>query len=198
MTAPVCLGAGANASRASAWVKRWSHLVRPGGTVLDVACGEGRHLAWFASLGHRVVGVDRSASALAGLGLPPEVCTPVLADIEQGPWPLPGQTFDAVVVTHYLWRPLLPTLLSSLAEGGVLIYETFATGQASVGRPTRAEFLLQPGELMQVCASLRTVAFEDGFEPATAATEARYVQRITAVREVPAAPDQPPRRHPLS
>ena len=171
---------------ASAWVRRWSHLAPAGGSVLDVACGRGRHSRWFHALGHRVTALDRSAEALAAIGLPAERFETVLADIENGPWPLAGRQFDAVVVTNYLWRPLLPTLLGSLAPGGVLIYETFAAGNETVGKPSRPDFLLQPGELLQLCQSLRTVAYEDGFETAMAGTTARFVQRIAAVRELPA------------
>ena len=172
---------------ASAWVRRWSHLAPAGGSVLDVACGRGRHARWFHSLGHRVTALDRSAEALAAIGLPAERFETVLADIEGGPWPLAGRQFDVVVVTNYLWRPLLPTLLGSLAPGGVLIYETFAAGNETVGKPSRPDFLLQPGELLQLCQSLRNVAYEDGFETALAGTTARFVQRIAAVRELPAS-----------
>jgi SAM-dependent methyltransferase len=172
---------------ASAWVRRWSHLAPAGGSVLDVACGRGRHARWFHSLGHRVTALDRSAEALAAIGLPAERFETVLADIENGPWPLAGRQFDVVVVTNYLWRPLLPTLLASLAPGGVLIYETFAAGNETVGKPSRPDFLLQPGELLQLCQPLRTVAYEDGFETALAGTTARFVQRIAAVRELPAS-----------
>jgi hypothetical protein len=79
-------------------------------------------------------------------------------------------------------------LVGSVAPGGVLIYETFASGNATVGRPARADFLLQPGELLTACAALRTVAYEDGFLD----LPARFVQRIAAVRE-PAHPGQPVR-----
>jgi SAM-dependent methyltransferase len=171
---------------ASAWVRRWTHLAPAGGSVLDVACGRGRHARWFAALGHRVTALDRSAEALAAIGLPAERCETVLADIEGGPWPLPGRQFDALVVTNYLWRPLMETLLVSIAPGGVLIYETFAAGNETVGKPSRPDFLLQPGELLQLCQSLRTVAYEDGFETGLAGSTGRFVQRIAAVRELPA------------
>ena len=171
---------------ASAWVRRWSHLLPAGASVLDVACGRGRHTRWFHALGHSVTALDRSAEALAAIGLPPEHFEPVLADIEGSPWPLDGRQFDAIVVTNYLWRPLFQTLLAGIAPGGVLIYETFAAGNETVGKPSRPDFLLQPGELLQLCQSLRTVAYEDGFETALAGTTARFVQRIAAVRELPA------------
>lgn len=162
----------------SEWVRRWSHLIAPGSTALDVACGAGRHLRWLRGLGHHVVGVDRSAEALTaceGLG---EL---VNADIENAPWPLEERQFGAVVVTNYLWRPLLPVIVGSVAPGGVLIYETFAQGNETVGRPARPEFLLQPGELIDACADLRVVAYEAGFLQ----NPDRFVQRITAVRELP-------------
>jgi SAM-dependent methyltransferase len=159
----------------SDWVRRWAPLVRAGGSVLDVACGSGRHLRWLAGQGFAVTGVDRDEAALAPLRSLGEI---VVADLEGADWPLPGRRFDAVVVTNYLWRALLPVLCESLAEGGVLIYETFADGQQTVGRPSRPEFLLQPGELLTVAAGLRVVAYEDGFLDAPP----RFVQRIAAVR----------------
>jgi len=173
----------------SDWVHRWSHLVPVRGSVLDVACGHGRHLRWFAQRGHAVTGVDRSPEAIdavSGLG------RAVLADIENGPWPFAGEAFDAVVVTNYLWRPLLPQIVDSVAPGGVLIYETFANGNQTVGKPSRPDFLLQPGELLQACAGLHVVAFEDGF----IGQPERFVQRIAAVRKHP-EPSALPARYPL-
>ncbi|MCU0763015.1 MAG: class I SAM-dependent methyltransferase [Hydrogenophaga sp.] len=170
----------------SSWVRRWAHLVPAGGSVLDVACGHGRHMRWFAEAGHPVTGVDRSpeaVAAVAGLG------RAVQADIENGPWPFRGERFDAVVVTNYLWRPLMDALLASVAPGGVLIYETFAEGNGTVGKPSRPDFLLRPGELLQVCGEMRVIAFEDGFLD----RPERFVQRIAAVRKPPTPPGSPTR-----
>jgi len=129
--------------------------------------------------GHAATGVDRSQEALDAAA--PYGKT-LLADIENGPWPFSGQEFGAVVVTNYLWRPRLPDIVAAVAPGGVLLYETFAAGNEKVGKPSRPDFLLQPGELLIACADLRVVAYEDGFlsEPD------RFVQRIAAVR--PTAP----------
>lgn len=177
-------------TEASAWVRRWAGLLRPGARVLDLACGSGRNLRWLAGQGFTLTGVDRDAAALAELRPLGEM---LQADLEDGPWPLAGRTFDAVVVANYLWRPRWPELRALLAEGGVLVYETFAHGQQFVGRPARPEFLLQPGELLKLCQGLRVVAYEDGFEDAPG----RFVQRVAAVREaaLPAAasPAEPAR-----
>lgn len=173
----------------SEWVCRWAHLIARNSTALDVACGAGRHLRYLQSFGHRVTGVDRSEEVIAACA---DLGDMVCADIESGPWPFAERVFGAVVVTNYLWRPLLPVIVGSVAPGGVLIYETFARGNETVGRPARPDFLLQPGELIEACAGLRVVAYEDGFVP----EPARFVQRIAAVRELP--PSGGPSRHLLS
>ena len=174
---------------ASPWVRRWSHLIAPGSNVLDVACGHGRHVHWFVQRGCRVTGIDRDAAALEPLRSSAEI---IVADIEGAAWPLAGQSFDGVVVTNYLWRARLPDILVSLAPRGVLIYETFARGQHSVGKPSNPAFLLEPGELLAVAAPLRIVAYEDGFLDAPD----RFVQRIAAVQEAPQR--TAPMRYPLS
>jgi SAM-dependent methyltransferase len=160
----------------SDWVQRWAHLARKGSHILDVACGAGRHMQLFKSLGHHCTGIDKSAESLALAKVHGHI---VEADIELGAWPLEGQQFDVVVVTNYLWRPLMPQILQSLAPGGLLIYETFASGQEKIGKPSRPDFLLRQGELLQTFASLRVIAYEDGFwQPAP-----KFVQRIAAVQQ---------------
>ena len=182
----------------SAWVQRWSHLVAPGGVVLDVACGYGRHARWFHERNHPVAAVDRAQAALDSIAkaIPADGCEAVVADIENGPWPFDGRQFAAVVVTNYLWRPLFPALLASLAPGGVLIYETFTQGNETVGKPSRPDFLLRTSELLKVCGGLRVVAFEDGFLQHADGSAPRFVQRIAAVRAIDAA--GVPDRYPLA
>lgn len=163
----------------STWVLRWVQLIPRGGRVLDVACGAGRHSRLLARLGFRVDAVDRDSALLASLTAISGI-TPKCADLESGPWPYAGEIFDGVIVVHYLHRPLFPHLLSAVAPGGVLIYETFAAGNERYGRPANPDHLLRPGELLDlVHGRLRVVAYEDLFveEPRPA-----MVQRICAVR----------------
>jgi len=181
---PLPTAAALRQQHPSPWVVRWARLIAPGAPVLDVACGGGRHTRWLAARGHPVTAVDRDGAALAALaaesvgGGPVEL---VEADLENAPWPLPGRRFGAVVVTNYLWRPLMPALLASVADGGALIYETFAAGNETVGKPSRPDFLLRPGELLAACAAphWRVAAYEDGFFSAPD----RFVQRIAALRQ---------------
>ena len=177
----------------SDWVVRWAALLPPTAAILDLACGHGRHVHWLADAGHRLTAIDRDAGLLAPLAMRART---IAADLEADPWPIPGERFDAVLVTNYLWRPLFPALLEAVAPGGLLIYETFALAQAAIGRPRRPEFLLRPGELLDV---LRTpsqaaaeglltsenwhvIAFEEGRLPARGGVPERAVQRIVARR----------------
>jgi SAM-dependent methyltransferase len=162
----------------SPWVQRFAAGIRPGGAVLDVACGSGRHARWLARMGFEVDAVDRAPEFFDS---PPPGVTLLGADIEGGAWPYAGRKFDAVCVTNYLHRPLLPILVASLEPGGLLIYETFARGNERFGRPSNPDYLLAPGELLEaVRGRLRVVAYEDLVvdEPRPAA-----LQRICARRE---------------
>jgi SAM-dependent methyltransferase len=150
-------------------------------------------MQWFAARGNRVTGVDRSPEALAVASAWGET---ISADLEKGAWPLVSdgqqEQFGAVIVTNYLWRELFPAILASLAPGGVLIYETFAAGNESVGKPWRPDFLLRPGELLRAFASLRIIAFEDGFM----AQPERFVQRIAAIKiDAPLSTQTQPARY---
>ena len=157
----------------SAWVARWAALIGQG-RVLDVACGEGRHARLLAERGLQVVAVDREQQVL------PESIRFIKADLERGtPWPFAGERFAGIVVTNYLHRPLFPALADSLAEGGVLIYETFMAGNERFGKPSNPAFLLQSGELLAAFPGLAVVAFEQGtIERAAPAV----VQRICVIR----------------
>lgn len=163
----------------SPWVLRWALLVRPGAEVLDLACGHGRHARHFAARGCRVLAVDRDEAALASLAAVTGIVTRV-ADLEGAAWPLASTTFDAVVITNYLHRPLFGPILAALRPGGVLIYDTFMLGNERFGRPSNPEFLLKQGELLDAFGkALTVVAFEQGRveRPKTA-----MIQRLCAFR----------------
>lgn len=163
----------------SPWIERFAHLVPPGARVLDLAAGHGRHALLFAARGAHVTAVDRDAAALATLKGRPGIETRTL-DLEIGVWPLAGETFDAIVVVHYLHRPALAQLVATLAPDGAWLYETFAQGNASYGRPANPDFLLRRDELQDVVRGrLTVVAFEQGIADNHGRTA--VVQRIAAV-----------------
>jgi SAM-dependent methyltransferase len=165
----------------SPWVVHFLPGVAPGGQVLDLACGVGRHTRLALQRGLFVTAVDRDTSRLGELAHDPRVEV-VTADLENGaPFPLAGRTFDGVIVTNYLWRPLLPAICAAVAPDGLLIYETFGHGHEKLGvRPSNPDFILEPNELAEaaVAAGLILIAFE---QVRVEQPNPRIVQRIAAV-----------------
>lgn len=163
----------------SSWVQRFVRQIAAG-EVLDLACGNGRHTRMLAGLGFCVEAVDRDTAALAQLAGVPGVRVRV-ADLEHGAWPYVGRHFAGIVVTNYLHRPLLPLIEGALAEGGVLVYETFMLGNERFGRPSNPDFLLRPQELLEMATAggLRILAFEEG---EVALPKPAMIQRLCAVR----------------
>ena len=169
-----------NAESISGWVRRWAPLL-PGGEVLDLACGGGRHARHLVSLGHPVIALDHDPEMLEkafGAGI-----TTSLVDLEApgAIWPFAADRFAGIVVTNYLHRPLFDAMIASLAPDGVLLYETFADGNEEFGKPSNPKFLLKEGELLALALQqgLRVVAFEEG---RVEQPKAALVQRICAVR----------------
>jgi SAM-dependent methyltransferase len=162
----------------SPWISRFAPLVRRRGSVLDLACGSGRHTRLFLARGHPVTALDRDLSGVADLG----AAERLQADLEDGsPWPLAGRRFAAVVVTNYLHRPLFPKLVEAVEPGGLLLYETFALGQERFGQPRNPDFLLRPGELLAACAGLAVVAYENGLDPGPTARQRLCARRGDAL-----------------
>ena len=169
----------------SAWVRRFAARVAPDARMLDVAAGHGRHARWLAARGARVHAVDIDRDALSALDGVDRVTTQV-ADLEARSWPFADAAFDAVVVVYYLHRPALAQLLRVLKPDGVLLYETFATGNEAFGRPSNPDFLLRENELLDVVRErLAIVAFEQG---RVDADRVAVLQRIAAVGRARAWP----------
>ncbi|MGC2854517.1 class I SAM-dependent methyltransferase [Novispirillum sp. DQ9] len=162
----------------SPWVMRFSALLPAGGTVLDVACGGGRHARALLERGHVLTVVDKDTGHVADLAARAEVVTTNLED--GSPWPFAGRTFDGVVVTNYLHRPLFPALAQALEPGGVLVYETFARGNEQFGRPRNPAHLLEPGELLGAFPGLQVIAYEAGIEGGRCGR--KVVERICCVK----------------
>lgn len=164
------------ASAPSPWVVRWTPRIKAGGDVLDVACGKGRHTRLLLTAGFKVEAVDRDISGVADVAGHPRIVLRQ-ADLENAPWPYAAASFDGIVVTRYLHRPLFPRLCEALRPGGVLIYETFMLGQERFGHPHNPAYLLRPGELRTAIEpGMEVLAYEEAFEQPPA-----RVQRLCAV-----------------
>lgn len=164
----------------SQWVQRFAHLVPIPSRILDLAAGRGRNTKHFLSLGHYVTAVDIEISNLDKL--PPHSKLEIIqTDVELcQSWSIIHEKFDAVIVSNYLHRPLFPKIIDIIAQNGLLIYETFSRGNAAFGRPSNPDFLLNPGELIDVFHPfLQIIAYEYGLE----STPKKAVrQRICAIK----------------
>jgi len=153
-------------SSPSSWLVQHAGLLPREGRALDVACGRGRHALWLAECGLTTLAVDRDPEAIRELNeAARERRLPLRAevrDLEGGETSFQGSTFDVIVVVHYLHRPLFPALIDALAPGGLLVYETFTRAQAARGKPTNPDFLLKPGELLELVGPLEVLASREG------------------------------------
>ncbi|MDJ0928856.1 MAG: class I SAM-dependent methyltransferase [Gammaproteobacteria bacterium] len=148
----------------SAWITRFASLIQPGGKVLDLACGHGRHTRWLATKGFSVLAADIDVAGLGDLRDNPRVEI-LEIDLEADSWPFASGGFAGVVIANYLHRPHFTRLPGILAEGGVLLIDTFGAGNERFGRPRNPDFLLQPGELIDAFhPALQVIAYEHGLE----------------------------------
>ena len=150
----------------SSWLVANADLLPRGGRVLDLACGAGRHALLLASAGLEVRAVDRDGGRVAALdGMAKRLGLSIVTemiDLEGESVDLGMEIFDLIVGFRYLHRPLFGAIVRALARDGVLIYETFTVEQASRGRPTRPEFLLEKGELRRLVAPLGVLREREG------------------------------------
>lgn len=163
----------------SAWIVKYAPLINKKGRVLDLACGNGRHAMWFAKYDFHVDAMDcddQVTSNMVGINN----INVIVVDVEASDWPQSDQRYDGLVVSRYLYRPLLQTLATMLNPGGVLIYETFMVGNERYGKPSNPDFLLRPNELFEVYSPLLSiVSFEQGEEEMPRPV---VMQRICAIK----------------
>lgn len=147
----------------SAWVLRFIDELPRGARVLDVACGEGRHTALCLLKGLRVTAADIDLSYVEPLAGMPGL-TLERRDLESEPWPYAPETFDAVIVTNYLWRAHFPHYWDVLRPGGLFLMETFSEVNTRIwGRPRNPDHYLLEGELLRLTPpGARICAYEEG------------------------------------
>lgn len=150
----------------SRWVLQRIRTLPQGSRICDVAGGIGRHAIPMAEMGHRVVLVDFIEAAVrVAMQGSPDVAG-VVADARS--LPLKEGVFDAVLVTNFLDRDLVPALIALLKPGGHLLYETYTTDHVALvaaglaSAPRSARYLLRPAELPALLAPLQILDSREG------------------------------------
>ena len=165
---------------ASSWIVKFAPLIKSQGLVLDLACGSGRHAKWLAQQGYQVHALDRDPTVTSSMqGIDGIRITTI--DLETVEPPTFEYSYDGIIISRYLHRPLLSTLASLLKPGGILIYETFMQGNERFGKPSNPDFLLMLDELLNTYSPLlKVLAFEQGevLEPKPAMLQRICAQKV--------------------
>lgn len=152
-----------------AWLLRSLPFLPPADRALDVACGGGRNALFLAAKGWRVTAIDMAEEGLALLADDAAQRNLAIdarqADLEVDPV-LPAGPFGLVLLFFYLQRSLFPHLLGAVAPGGVAVVRTFSAAGNIPGGPENPDFVLRPGELLELFAGWEILLHEEGVEPA--------------------------------
>lgn len=148
------------------WVlQEYQHLLPPHGTALDLACGLGANALFLAAQGLESHGWDISTTALAKLAgfanARQQLVHTEQRDIEASP--PAANSFDVIVVSQFLYRPICPALVAALNPGGLLFYQTFNQQRQNPSGPSNSDYLLANNELLSLFSTLLIRAYrEDG------------------------------------
>lgn len=150
----------------SAWVVQSLESLPNDAPLLDAAGGTGRHAIHAVRPGRTVVLADIAFQAVAMARAANARLQGVVADASM--LPFRAQRFGVVLVTNFLDRSIFPALISLLAPGGHLVYETYTTDhmklvQLGLARgPHSLEYLLEPDELPALSRPLNVVEYWEG------------------------------------
>lgn len=139
------------------------HLLPADGRALELACGRGGNALLLAARGLEThardisrVALDQLASLAAERSL--DIKTRQCDLTVDRPEP---DTFDVIVVSYYLDRELVPFLIHSLRQEGLLFYQTFITEKADNTGPGNPDYLLKPNELLDLFSDLHKILYRE-------------------------------------
>ena len=176
----ICLkGLNSMNKKPNKWVECYSSLIPSGGSVLDLACGSGRHTGMLLNKGYQVTAVDIDTT-LIKQNFSNKNLNIVKCDLESlSFWPFEKNSFLGIIVVNYLHRPLFSKIIESLREEGVLVYQTFADGHSRYGKPKNPDYLLKRGELKTVFDSMKIISYQHGY---LSYPSQSIIQRICCVK----------------
>jgi len=149
---------------------------------LDLACGSGRHARELAQRGLTCVAIDRNAEELDALRCQANTGSLMIvrANIETAHGlPFRPESFGAILVFRFLFRPLAQPIVEALAPGGLLLYETFTHDQRKLDSgPKNEHFLLAERELLSLFPTLSPITYEEGLLPDV--LQPHYLARLAA------------------
>jgi len=182
----------AEAGTATSILIEFAHILPQEGLALDLACGLGANAVFLAQQGLKVQAWDTSRTAVTKLQAL-AACQKLdidarIRDCER--FPPDAGSLDVLVISNFLYRPGIPALLASLKPGGLLFYTTHTMERPDfIKGPNNPDYLLQPGELLSLCAGLRLHYYREDGMSGNLEQGVRGRASIIASRE-PLDPDQ--------
>jgi tellurite methyltransferase len=143
----------------------YAHLLPITGTALDLACGLGANALFLAHHGLETYAWDYAQIALEHLQVyaqiqQVQIHTEVRDVMAMPPSP---NSYDVIVVCHFLERNLARSLIEALKPNGLLFYQTFTHTYVNNYGPKNPDFRLSNNELLRLFADLQIVIYcEEG------------------------------------
>lgn len=168
----------------AAWLKDQESILRSQekGPALDIACGTGKNSCYLAQLGFTVDALDIADVAIEGLSQHPLAHSGQIHAAQHNleTEALSPQQYQVILNFFYLQRSLFPQLLTALAPGGLLIFETFCQARP-INPSINPRFLLKPGELREAFHGiLKIQQYAEIILPAHTSHPGRKVARMVA------------------
>jgi SAM-dependent methyltransferase len=140
-----------------------NYLLPQTGTALDTACGIGANAIFLAQHGLETFAWDISEKAIEQLNqsagnLNLDIHTEVRDVVIKPPV---ENSFDVIVVNHFLERQLMPHIKNALRKNGLLFYQTFIHDHVDDKGPKNPDYRLAKNELLQLCQDLHIVLYRE-------------------------------------
>jgi len=140
------------------------HLLSGKGKALDYASGLAGNAKLLEATGYQVSAWDSSEVAVQKVNNYAQVnklnIQAEYKDLEN-PESDPENFFDVIVVSYFLCRERLRDLAGLLNKNGLLFYQTFSGEQIEGVGPSRADFRLRRGELMEVFSDMELLFYRE-------------------------------------
>jgi tellurite methyltransferase len=139
------------------------HLLPQSGSALDLACGLGANAIQLAKHGLDTHAWDISDIALTKLRENTDnlrlriniehrdiISSPPIAD-----------SFDLIIVSHFLDRSIIKNIVNALRKNGLLLYQTFSLNKNNDVGPNNPNYLLQRNELLHLFLDLIIIYYSE-------------------------------------
>ena len=144
-------------------LQEFHHLLPAQGKALDLASGPGANALFLAQHNMESHAWDISSAAIEQLmGSTKMLNLNINAEVRDVVvHPPEANSFDVIVVSHFLDRQIMPQIISALRENGLLFYQTFTMVHVQDTGPSSERYRLRKNELLDLCKDLDTIIYRE-------------------------------------